>query len=70
MANAGDLVLYGALRNSHVINFEEQMGGHGGVGGMQDKPFVLYPIKISFPFREVTNAKEFYPFFSRYGSTP
>jgi hypothetical protein len=64
--SAGDLVLYGAFKQSHVINFEEQMGGHGGVGGMQNYPFILYPKRIDFPFRKVKNAKELYKVFSQY----
>jgi hypothetical protein len=68
MPNAGDVVLYGAFKESHVINFEEQMGGHGGIGGTQNSPFILYPGKISFPFRKVKNTSEFYQVFSRYKS--
>ena len=70
MAQAGDLVLYGALKDSHVINFEEQMGGHGGIGGMQNYPFILYPKRIDFPFRNVKNARELYEVFSRYLDGP
>lgn len=66
MGQAGDLVLYGALKDSHVINFEEQMGGHGGIGGMQNYPFILYPDRIDFPFRKIKNARELYEVFSRY----
>jgi len=66
MPNAGDLVLYGAMKGSYVINFEEQMSGHGGVGGMQNFPFILYPHRIRFPFHAVKNTKELYPVFARY----
>lgn len=64
--DAGDLVLYGALNEGHLINFEEQMGAHGGIGGMQNTPFILYPQKIRFPFHEVRNTRELYQIFSRY----
>jgi hypothetical protein len=66
MGHAGDLVLYGAMKDAHVINFEEQMGGHGGIGGMQNTPFILYPDKIHFAFREVKNSRELYQVFSGY----
>ncbi|MEK6775939.1 MAG: alkaline phosphatase family protein [bacterium] len=66
MTHAGDLVLYGAMKDDHVINFEEQMGGHGGIGGMQNTPFILYPEKIHFSFSEVKNSRELYPVFSGY----
>ena len=70
MTQAGDIVLYGALKESHVVNFEEQMGGHGGVGGMQNYPFILYPRGIDFPFRKIKNARELYEMFSQYLPAP
>ncbi len=66
MEEAGDLVLYGAYSDSWVINFEEQMGGHGGIGGMQNTPFVLYPRGVQFPFRRIKNARELYEVFAGY----
>ncbi len=70
MPEAGDLVLYGAYSDSRVINFEEQMGGHGGIGGMQNTPFILYPSGVRFPFRDVKNARELYHVFARYTGNP
>jgi len=66
MPNAGDLVLYGAFQDGRVINFEEQMGGHGGIGGMQNIPFILYPSRIKYAFHSIQNARELYPVFSKY----
>jgi len=66
MPNAGDLVLYGAFKEGRVINFEEQMGGHGGIGGMQNAPFILSPDRIKNVFHSVQNARDLYPIFSKY----
>ncbi|OQY08633.1 MAG: hypothetical protein B6I28_04555 [Fusobacteriia bacterium 4572_132] len=38
----GDIILFGAmLEENLVINFEEQYGGHGGIGGLQNFPFLI-----------------------------
>ncbi|NOY53366.1 MAG: alkaline phosphatase family protein [Deltaproteobacteria bacterium] len=70
MPNAGDLVLYGAFKEGRIINFEEQMGGHGGIGGMQNTPFILYPSRIKYAFHSIRNSRELYPVFSKYLGKP
>lgn len=40
--DSGDIVLFGAvIAKNRVVNFEEQYGGHGGLGGMQNFPFII-----------------------------
>jgi hypothetical protein len=39
--NSGDLVLFGAFIDGKQVNFENQEGGHGSIGGEQLHPFVL-----------------------------
>ena len=34
-----------------VAAFEEQVGSHGGLGGPQTHPFLLYPSRLSCPDR-------------------
>ena len=42
--NSGDVILNGALIGpGTVISFEDQIGTHGGVGGEQTEPFVIFP---------------------------
>ncbi|MFQ5511222.1 MAG: phage holin family protein [Candidatus Krumholzibacteriia bacterium] len=42
--NAGDLVVNGAIRpDGSVVSFENQRGTHGGLGGEQTEPFIIYP---------------------------
>lgn len=39
---SGDIILFGAvIGKNRVVNFEEQYGGHGGIGGMQNYPFII-----------------------------
>lgn len=40
-AAAGDLVVFGAFVDGRQVNFEDQAGGHGSIGGEQLHPFVL-----------------------------
>jgi Type I phosphodiesterase / nucleotide pyrophosphatase len=38
---SGDLVMFGAFREGKQVNFENQAGGHGSIGGEQVHPFVF-----------------------------
>ena len=44
-ANAGDIIVNGAYDPStgHVIGLDDLVGAHGGAGGMQTQPFLVYP---------------------------
>jgi len=42
MHNAGDVVILGANTGRYTVNFEEQMGAHGGLGGLQNSAFLMY----------------------------
>ncbi|MEU5044148.1 phage holin family protein [Streptomyces griseorubiginosus] len=41
-----------------VLAFEEQIGSHGGLGGAQAKPFLLSPLVLSEPPRDLTGAEQ------------
>lgn len=41
--HSGDLILLGAWHDGWVITFEDQVASHGGMGGPQDYPFIIYP---------------------------
>ena len=40
-----------------VAAFEELVGSHGGMGGSQSLPFVLFPSELPFPDEEVVGAE-------------
>jgi uncharacterized membrane protein YvlD (DUF360 family) len=46
--NAGDLILLGSVDavTGDVTGFEELVGSHGGLGGWQTEPFILYPSSL------------------------
>ena len=51
-------------KNDEVCAFEELIGSHGGLGGNQNKPFILYPQEWENP-GEITSAEEIYKFLKR-----
>ncbi len=60
-ARSGDLILFGALDGQKQINFEDQVGGHGSIGGEQLHPFVLAKREWGFDTRDVNCASELHP---------
>jgi type I phosphodiesterase/nucleotide pyrophosphatase len=60
-ANAGDLIVFGAWRNDRQVNFEEQAGGHGSIGGEQLRPFLLAKQEWGIDTSRVRGAHELHP---------
>ncbi len=58
---SGDLVVFGAYDGNKQVNFEDQVGGHGSVGGDQLHPFLLAKKEWGFDTTRVTNASDLYP---------
>lgn len=44
-------------RTGTVHAFEEQIGSHGGLGGEQGHPFLMWPTELSDPEEELTGAE-------------
>ena len=64
--HSGDLIILGAWENGAVITFEDQIGTHGGLGGPQERPFVLYPSEVEWPSGAINGPCDLYPIFARY----
>lgn len=62
--NSGDLVLFGAFRDGRQVNFENQAGGHGSIGGEQLHPFMLARRKWGLDTSHVTGAHQIHPILS------
>lgn len=58
---AGDLVVFGAYDGVKQVNFEDQVGGHGSIGGDQLHPFLLVKNEWGLDTSQVTNASDLYP---------
>ncbi|WP_432823089.1 alkaline phosphatase family protein [Trichloromonas sp.] len=48
----GDLILFGAYDGERIACFDDQVGGHGSVGGEQSRPFLILP--KNHPLQEKT----------------
>ncbi len=46
--------------NDEVCAFEELVGSHGGAGGSQSKPFILYPSSWKVPDEDIIGAESIY----------
>lgn len=64
--HSGDIIIFGAWHDSEVVCFEDQVASHGGLGGPQDYPFIMYPGELSMDLESVTNAKDLYFHFAGY----
>ena len=58
---AGDLVVFGAFQDGTQVNFENQAGGHGSIGGDQLHPFVLAKKEWRIDTSHVRGAHELHP---------
>lgn len=58
---SGDLVVFGAYDGDKQVNFEDQVGGHGSIGGDQLHPFLLVKRAWGFDVSAVTNASDLHP---------
>jgi len=65
--HSGDIIVFGAWReDGEMVCFEDQVASHGGLGGPQDYPFIMYPGELSLDLEEVTNSRDLYPHFAAY----
>jgi hypothetical protein len=66
--HSGDLILLGAWRDGRVVTFEDQVASHGGLGGPQDYPFIIYPAEAVPSFDRGDGPVALYEHFIRYQS--
>jgi type I phosphodiesterase/nucleotide pyrophosphatase len=59
--SCGDLVVFGAFRDGRQVNFENQAGGHGSIGGEQLHPFLLAKKEWALDTVRVNGAHELHP---------
>jgi uncharacterized membrane protein YvlD (DUF360 family) len=59
---AGDLILLGAIDRSsgEVTGFEELVGSHGGLGGLQTEPFIMCPATMELAEEPLLGAPALY----------
>ena len=71
-SNVGDIVVNSLLEpeTGQVAAFEELIGCHGGAGGLQTMPFVLYPSEWPEPTSPIVGAERLHAFLSEHISSP
>jgi hypothetical protein len=57
-ATAGDLIAVGRFEDGRQVDFEDQLGGHGSLGGEQCHPFVLARSELGLRVRGINDATE------------
>ena len=64
--NCPDLMINSAYdpRTGEVHSFEEQIGSHGGLGGGQNRAFVLYPSHLPTPREPLVGAESIHHLFA------
>lgn len=67
--NSGDLIVFGAFMKGKQVNFENQSGGHGSIGGEQLHPFVLAKREWGLDTSDVRGAFQLHPILSRLRDT-
>jgi hypothetical protein len=65
MPSAGDLLVFGAYDGRMVVSFEDHVGSHGGLGGVQQFPFMVTPRAGGVRVAAVTDATQLYDLFAR-----
>lgn len=65
MRCAGDLLVFGAFDGTRVVSFEDHGGAHGGLGGVQQFPFMASPRTVRHAFETVVDATELHSLFSQ-----
>ncbi len=66
--NAPDILLMSTYwsETDEVAAFEEQLGSHGGIGGEQSRPFILYPSELDPGADDLVGAEQVYRVFKRW----
>jgi uncharacterized membrane protein YvlD (DUF360 family) len=61
--HSGDIIVNGAvLDDGRVVSFEKQVGTHGGLGGPQTEPFIIYPKRLKTKRDTLQNPEEVHLF--------
>jgi len=62
MQNSGDIVIFAGRFKGRVLNFQDELGGHGGLYPEEQSAFIIFPSDIKFNFYSIRNSTELYGF--------
>jgi uncharacterized membrane protein YvlD (DUF360 family) len=64
--HSGDIIVNGSLlENGFVVTFEDQVGTHGGLGGPQTEPLIVYPRRLRKKRDNVRSPSEIHAFLNQ-----
>jgi hypothetical protein len=63
LPESGDLVLFGARVHGRAVNFQGELGGHGGPYDEEQSAFIIVPPGIDFDAATIANSRDLYRFF-------
>jgi hypothetical protein len=66
MPHAGDLVLFSAKHEGRVVNFQVEMGSHGGLHIDEQAGFLMLPPTSNFDATTVRTVRDLYALFAAY----
>jgi hypothetical protein len=71
-SNSGDLILFGAFdpEKDRCICFDDQVGAHGALGGVQGRPFIMAPRGLIPDDYVIDDPLDLYDLFRRYTEAP
>lgn len=65
MKDSGDIVIFAGRYRGRVLNFQEELGGHGGPYPEEQSAFIIFPKDKKFNFYNIRNASQLYNFFKK-----
>ncbi len=64
--NSGDLIIISPVYDDGTVAaYEELIGNHGGLGGPQTEPFLLYPTEVKVDGDRIINSDQIFPILKR-----
>ncbi|MCX7957682.1 MAG: alkaline phosphatase family protein [Deltaproteobacteria bacterium] len=65
MRNSGDIVIFAGRFRGRVLNFQQELGGHGGPYPEEQSAFIIFPKDKKFNFYRIRNSAQLYGFLSK-----
>ncbi len=65
MRNSGDIVIFSGRLRGRVLNFQQELGGHGGAYPEEQSAFIIFPADKKFNFYRIRNSSQLYDFLRR-----
>lgn len=65
MENSGDIVIFSGRYRGRVLDFQDELGGHGGPYPEEQSSFIIFPRSSGFNFYRVRNSTELYGYFRK-----